>query len=35
MQTAQELQLEVKSSTFKHEAKRLILEQVIDTDLDV
>ena len=33
MQIAQELQLEVKRSTHKHELKRLIVEQLIDEDV--
>ena len=33
MQIAQELQLEVKSSTRKHELKRLIVEQLVDEDV--
>ena len=32
MQIAQELQLEVKRSTHKHELKRLIVEQLVDED---
>ena len=33
MQIAQELQLEVKRSTCKHELKRLIVEQLVDEDV--
>ena len=33
MQIAQELQLEVKRSTRKHELKRLIVEQLVDEDV--
>ena len=33
MQIAQELQLEVKRTTLKHELKRLIAEQLIDEDI--
>ena len=33
MQIAQELQLEVKRSTHKHELKRLIVEQLVDEDV--
>ena len=33
MQVAQELQLEVKRSTCKHELKRLIVEQLVDEDI--
>ena len=33
VQIAQELQLEVKRSTRKHELKRLIVEQVVDEDV--
>ena len=33
MQIAQELQLEVKKSTHKHELKRLIVEQLVDEDV--
>ena len=33
MQVAQELQLEVKRSTRKHELKRLIVEQLVDEDV--
>ena len=33
MQRAQELQLEVKRSTRKHELKRLIVEQLVDEDV--
>ena len=33
MQIAQELQIEVKRSTRKHELKRLIVEQLVDEDV--
>ena len=33
MPIAQELQLEVKRSTRKHELKRLIVEQLVDEDV--
>ena len=33
MQIAQELQLEVKRSTRKHELKRLIVEQLVDENV--
>ena len=33
MQIAQELQLEVKRSTGKHELKRFIVEQLVDEDI--
>ena len=33
VQIAQELQLEVKRSTRKHELKRLIVEQLVDEDV--
>ena len=33
VQVAQELQLEVKRSTCKHELKRLIVEQLVDEDV--
>ena len=33
MLIAQELQLEVKRSTRKHELKRLIVEQLVDEDV--
>ena len=33
MQIAQELQLEVKRSTRKHELKRFIVEQLVDEDV--
>ena len=33
MQIAQELQLEVKGSTRRHELKRLIVEQLVDEDI--
>ena len=33
MQIGQELQLEVKGSTRRHELKRLIVEQLVDEDI--
>ena len=33
MQIAQELQLEVKRPTYRHELKRLIVEQLVDEDV--
>ena len=33
MQITQELQLEVKRTTLKHELKRLIVEQLVDEDI--
>ena len=33
MQIAQDLQLVVKRSTYKHELKRLIFEELVDKDL--
>ena len=33
MQVAQELQLEVKRATHKHERKRVIVEQLVDEDV--